>query len=668
MNHKGLIEQEVLHEIAMSIGVTLELNGMLRECLPIFVRGLGCCTAALLLHDDECGFFTPRSILPHAAMRNQGLHRAMAKAIDLFEAGASFPVPLCGEPEAHSYYAWPLKTYGILLLGRGNPLTYPLYREIGPLVEKLACAVQACQQYQSLELAQQAMSRARDEAESANKAKSHFLATISHEIRTPLNAVINLSELLFESQLDEKQQTLVRGICAGGSALLQLVNDVLDFSKIEAGKLDFVAVPFHLRSLLDGLQDLYGKQAQAKGLQFSLELSPLAPDVVETDPSRLRQVLQNLLTNAIKFTDQGFVRLVISKEVGSAAPLRFLVEDSGIGIATHEQEKLFTEFHQIDPGLNRRYGGTGLGLAIVARLVTLMGGAFGLDSALGVGSRFWFTLPLTEPQGEFVPSAPPVSVRFKGKVLLVEDSPTNQMVARNLLEKVGCEIWIAQSGEEAIQQVVQRPFDLILMDISMPGMDGLEATRAIRQLGGCYGQLPIVAMTAHALAQDRASCLNAGMNDYLTKPIRRPQLHEMLSRWLEPASPLGGAIDGVASAASSPMLLDEQALSALGSEITPEALQGIVELFTDELVRLQSQLAQAIHHSEWSSASAYAHAIKSSSGSLGAQALYQAASGLEQRCRQQDRAAAEIGLSALVGLVANTLHQLREAVILPDRI
>lgn len=669
MNHQGLIEQEVLHEIAMSIGITLELNGMLRECLPIFVRGLGCCTAALLLHDDECGFFTPRAILPHAAMRNQGLHRAMAQAIELFMAGKPFPVPLSGGVEAHSYYAWPLKNYGILLLGRGNPLTYPLYREIAPLVEKLACAIQACQQYQSLELAQQTMSRAKDEAESANKAKSHFLATISHEIRTPLNAVINLSELLVESQLDEKQRTLVRGICAGGSALLQLVNDVLDFSKIEAGKLDFVAVPFQLRSLLDGLHDLFGKQAQAKGLHFSLDISPLVPEVVETDPSRLRQVLQNLLTNAIKFTDHGFVRLMVCREVGADSPVRFSVEDSGIGIAAQEQEKLFTEFHQVDPGLNRRYGGTGLGLAIVARLVTLMGGAFGVDSELGVGSRFWFTLPVTLFKGEALKSAPMTPIRLRGKVLLVEDSPTNQMVARNLLEKVGCELWVAQSGDEAIQQLLEQSFDLVLMDISMPGMDGLEATRHIRQLGGSYVQLPIVAMTAHALAQDRASCLNAGMNDYLAKPIRRSQLYEMLSRWLEPAAPpLTPQTADAASAGPEPMLLDEQILSSLGQDTTQDALQGIVELFTDELFRLKGKLIYAIHHQEWVSAATCAHAIKSSSGSLGANALYQRASDLELACRQQDDTRAEQELNALLGLVDNTLHQLRKAVLLPDKI
>ena len=666
MNHQGLIEQEVLHEIAMSIGVTLELNGMLRECLPVFVRGLGCCTAALLLHDDECGFFTPRAILPHAAMRNQGLHSAMAKAIELYIVGESFPVPLCGNTEPHTYYAWPLKTYGILLLGRGNPLSYPLYCEIGPLAEKLACAVQACQQYQSLELAQQAMSRAKDDAVNANKAKSHFLATISHEIRTPLNAVINLSELLFESQLDEKQRTLVRGICAGGNALLHLVNDVLDFSKIEAGKLDFVAVPFHLNTLLDGLRDLYGKQAQAKGLQFTLELSPLAPEVVQTDPARLRQVLQNLLTNAIKFTDQGFIRLVISKEVGVAAPLRFLVEDSGIGIAPHEQEKLFCEFHQIDPGFNRRYGGTGLGLAIVARLVTLMGGTFGLDSELGVGSRFWFTLPVTAFKGELAQSAPVVPRHFKGKVLLVEDSPTNQMVARNLLEKVGCELWIVQSGEEAIQLVTKHTFDLVLMDISMPGMDGLEATRCIRQLGGRHRQLPIVAMTAHALAQDRASCLNAGMNDYLAKPIRRVQLYEMLAKWLEAVDSPGEQNCGVLPITEAPKLLDEQILLSLGEDTSREALHHIVELFSEELLRLKGQLIQAIDLQEWSAASACAHAIKSSSGSLGAQALYESASGLELVCRQQDRSGAQIGLSVLLGLVGNTLHELRAAIALPN--
>lgn len=215
MSHKNFIEQEVLHEIAMSIGASLELGKMLKECLPVFVRGLGCCTAAILLKDNDCDFFTPRVILPHAAMRNQILHRAMAQAIEQSISATPLSVPLDIKDSRYFYYAWPLQDLGLLLLGRGSELPYHLYKEISPLAEKLTFAIQACLQYQSINEAREAMCKARDEAEAANKAKSHFLATISHEIRTPLNAVINLSELLQDTPLSDKQSALLKGVCEG---------------------------------------------------------------------------------------------------------------------------------------------------------------------------------------------------------------------------------------------------------------------------------------------------------------------------------------------------------------------------------------------------------------------------------------------------------------------
>ena len=661
MANTSLIEQEVLHEIAMSIGISLDLGDMLRECLPIFVRGLGCCTAAVLLQDGECGFFTPKCILPHAAMRNRGLHQAMAKAIDLHSSGQAFAIPLMEQAEQHLYYAWRLKETGILLLGRSNAFAYPLYMEVGPLVDKLAFAIQACEQYDSLRIAKQAMAKARDEAESANKAKSYFLATMSHEIRTPLNAVLNLSELLAETQLSDQQHRLLNGICSGGQALLQLVNDVLDFSKIEAGKLEFTPEPFHLGSLLDGVRDLYGKQATEKGLSFEFKLDPQLPEVIETDPSRLRQILHNLLSNALKFTDHGFIRVTVTPEplAPGAQQLRFMVEDSGIGIAEEHQAGLFQEFHQLDSGLNRRFGGTGLGLAIVARLVDGMKGSLGMSSCLGEGSRFWFVLPvltsrtLTAPQSLPLPTA-------GGNILLVEDSPTNQMVACALLEKLGCQVTVAESGAQAIAAVQHQMFDLVLMDISMPGMDGMEATQRIRQLGADYVQLPIVAMTAHALAQDRASCLAAGMNDYLSKPLQRERLQEVVSRWLASA-PLA-----VHPAPESPPLwitypiLELSILDGLQQETTPQVLLQVVELFIQEVGVHGKALDSALNTMDLQAAVAPAHAIKSSAGALGAMALFHAASALESACRLAHAETAAPLLRDITPLIQQTVTRLQQ--------
>ncbi len=629
MSHKNFIEQEVLHEIAMSIGASLELGKMLKECLPVFVRGLGCCTAVILLKDNDCDFFTPRVILPHAAMRNQILHRAMAQAIEQSISATPLSVPLDIKDSRYFYYAWPLQDLGLLLLGRGSELPYHLYKEISPLAEKLTFAIQACLQYQSINEAREAMCKARDEAEAANKAKSHFLATISHEIRTPLNAVINLSELLQDTPLSDKQSALLKGVCEGGRSLLHLVNDVLDFSKIEAGKLELAVAPFHLRSLLMGLKDLYGKQAQAKALRFELLIAPEIPEVVQTDASRLQQVLQNLLANAIKFTSSGYVRLLVTLEMEfEHTNLHFVVEDTGIGIEETQQRKLFTEFQQADPGLNRHYGGTGLGLAIVARLVTLMKGRFGVDSTPGTGSRFWFSLPITTA-GLLATSVPmsKQQLHFNGDLLLVEDSPTNQMVATALLERVGCNITLANSGSEALELVVQRDFDLVLMDISMPDMDGLETTRRIRKMGGKYSQLPIVAMTAHAFAQDRMSCLNAGMNDYLSKPLQRAQLYEMLQCWLPQP-------EDESSSALPEGLLEHKVLDELESQTSGAGFMRIIELFIDEIKEYAVQLEALCREQAWSRLPKTAHAIKSCTGAMGAVALHDSAAQLEILSRQ----------------------------------
>ncbi len=644
MIRQGLIEQEVLHEIAMSIGESIEMENMLAECIPVFLRGLGCATAAVLLRDEQDEFYTPTYILPRAAVRNHHLHQAINRSVECLTVHEPLPVPLCHfESTGLYYYAWPVQDFGALLLGRSTQFRDGLLREIQPLVNKLALALVSCRQYQRLKLAQQSMIQARDEAQAANKAKSHFLATMSHEIRTPLNAVINLSELLLETKLDDRQRKLIQGVCEGGRSLLQLVNDVLDFSRIEAGRLELVTKSFRLHDLLDGLAFLFEKYAALKKLYFGLSIGDDVPEVIAADPSRLRQILQNLLANAIKFTEKGSVSVTVKmlpkeqQRAGNVPMMIFHISDTGIGISEQDQQRLFQEFSQVDTNLDRRFGGSGLGLAIAARLVMLMGGKIGCHSVPGVGSTFWFTLPVRTNGTVHEQSRTDSSGLQPVNVLLVEDSQTNQMVATAMLEKTGCRLTIANNGYESLEKVQQADFDIVLMDVSMPGMDGLEATRRIRALGGKYQTLPILAMTAHAFAHDREACLEAGMNDYLSKPLQREQLYSLLKKWT--LSKDTGTVTEtlpppVTMIGTTKPILDEHIIQTLLNDISPDLFRQLVIIFLQESREHFDAMAQLIPQGDSAAAAKRAHAVKSSAGALGAVALQDMCGQLEIACRE----------------------------------
>lgn len=644
MIRQGLIEQEVLHEIAISIGESIEMENMLAECIPVFLRGLGCATAAVLLRDEQDEFYTPTYILPRAAVRNHHLHQAINRSVECLTVHEPLPVPLCHfESTGLYYYAWPVQDFGALLLGRSTQFRDGLLREIQPLVNKLALALVSCRQYQRLKLAQQSMIQARDEAQAANKAKSHFLATMSHEIRTPLNAVINLSELLLETKLDDRQRKLIQGVCEGGRSLLQLVNDVLDFSRIEAGRLELVTTSFRLHDLLDGLASLFEKDAALKKLYFGLSIGDDVPEVIAADPSRLRQILQNLLANAIKFTEKGSVSVTVKmlpkeqQRAGNVPMMIFHISDTGIGISEQDQQRLFQEFSQVDTNLDRRFGGSGLGLAIAARLVMLMGGKIGCHSVPGVGSTFWFTLPVRTNGTVHEQSRTDSSGLQPVNVLLVEDSQTNQMVATAMLEKTGCRLTIANNGYESLEKVQQADFDIVLMDVSMPGMDGLEATRRIRALGGKYQTLPILAMTAHAFAHDREACLEAGMNDYLSKPLQREQLYSLLKKWT--LSKDTGTVTEtlpppVTMIGTTKPILDEHIIQTLLNDISPDLFRQLVIIFLQESREHFDAMAQLIPQGDSAAAAKRAHAVKSSAGALGAVALQDMCGQLEIACRE----------------------------------
>ncbi|WP_373190938.1 response regulator [Halomonas sp.] len=523
------------------------------------------------------------------------------------------------------------------------------------------------------------------QAEQASRAKSEFIAVMSHEIRTPLNGVVGVADLLADEPLPAESRRLLDSLDDSVLSLQAVINDVIDYTKYESGGIDLAPHPFDVIGFIKQLSRAYQLQAKKQGIGFHVAIEDEVPDWLEGDTNRLRQVLMNLLNNAFKFTAEGAISL--KAQLTEANEIRFLVRDTGCGIPEDRRHSLFKPFSQVDSSISRRYGGSGLGLAICERLVTAMGGRIDFESHVDLGSLFWFEVPLPavslgaarHPSGwlgadsnQTLPALP------RSRILMVEDHPTNRELAQAMLERLGQTVELAENGQEALGLLESDAFDLVLMDVQMPVLDGLETTRRWRRRESATGRhLPIIAMTANAMSDDQQRCHEAGMDDVLCKPFTRSDLYRTLSQKLA-----GPEFDAPSSRSASPLALDDaglienantdetlgtdctlleaETLSSLETSLGKHTLNGLIERFIDRLEERHARMAESLAREGRNELAEAAHALKGAAASMGCSGLAAAADALERHAPEAEILELKVRVEQLYHLGKSTESTLEQ--------
>jgi PAS domain S-box-containing protein len=518
-------------------------------------------------------------------------------------------------------------------------VSYAVTRNEAGEFEGVAAVIRDTSHQQDL---QAALERARTAAETASQLKSEFLANMSHEIRTPLNGVVGMADLLGATLLNAEQQRYVATLLEASQALRVIVDDVLDFSKIEAGQLAIENVEFDLVALATGAVDMFRHAGEEAGTRLFLQLPASAPLRVLGDPNRIRQVLINLINNAVKFTRNGKidVRISIERDFETSLSIRAEIEDTGVGISREAKTRLFQPFAQADGSITRQFGGTGLGLSICKKLLELMDGRIGFASEPGTGSTFWFELTVGKAKTSGTRRGAPVSsvlpINSSGwRILVAEDNAINQKVVGAMLQGLGCRVDIANNGREALELWKHGIYDLILMDCQMPELSGFEVTIAIRQIEGKM-RTPIIAMTAQAYAEDRQRCADAGMDDHLAKPLTKSELRSILAKWLrlQSAAPIEAA-----PPASRGTGVDVRALTRLQEELGEgggELLTSLIDSFLAEFPKELARVDELIAAGDWQPVPFEVHRLRSSTSNLSAIGLSELCKELEEGAGRKD--------------------------------